>query len=208
MSEHGPEPSRGNTLTNELSTTLEALAHLLGVYHIGTVVARSRRTDERGVTEFDFTTNTIHRTWSITNLDTGAAETNHNGLYTHFNRAGETVHEAKSPTAGLIPPAIRLCYPLDLPSWGRQRDNFKIARAESTPTGYLIHLAHKQDSTQHGTLTMNSETGLLTRWITYRDNNSIADYELASIVRPSHQPVSNDDGTITSISFDDNANDG
>lgn len=106
---------------------------------------------------------------SITDLDTGTAETNQNGLYTHFNRAGERVHEAKSPTAGLVPPAIRLCYPLDLPIWGRQRDNFQIARAESTPTGYLIHLAHTHDSTQHGTLTMNSETGLLTRWITYRD---------------------------------------
>ncbi len=54
---------------------------------------------------------------------------------------------------------------------------------------------------------MNSETGLLTRWITYRDNNLIADYELTSIVRPSHRPVSNDDGTITSISFDDKTND-
>ena len=44
-------------MTNELSTTLEALAHLLDVHRIGTVVARSRRTDDRGVTEFDFTTN-------------------------------------------------------------------------------------------------------------------------------------------------------
>ncbi|MBS3695689.1 hypothetical protein [Rhodococcus qingshengii] len=53
-------------MANELSTTLEALAHLLDVHRIGTVVARSRRTDDRGVTEFDFTTNTIHRTGSIT----------------------------------------------------------------------------------------------------------------------------------------------
>ncbi len=194
-------------MTNELSTTLEALAHLLDVHHIGTVIARSRRTDNRGVTEFDFTTNTIHRTWSITDLDTGTAETNQNGLYTHFNRAGETVHEAKSPTTGLVPPAIRLCYPLDLPIWGRQGDNFTITRAESTPTGYVIHLAHTHDSTQHGTLTLDAETGLLTRWITYRDNNLIADYELTSIVRPRHRPVSNDDGTITSISFDDKTND-
>ncbi|MBP2520934.1 hypothetical protein HG717_01200 [Rhodococcus erythropolis] len=58
-------------MTNELSTTLEALAHLLDVHRIGTVVARSRRTDDRGVTEFDFTTNTIHRSWSITDLATG-----------------------------------------------------------------------------------------------------------------------------------------
>ncbi|MDV6271520.1 hypothetical protein [Rhodococcus globerulus] len=195
-------------MTNELSTTLEALAHLLDVHYIGSVVARSRRTEPRGVTEFGFTTSTIHRTWSIANLDTGTAETNQNGLYTHFNRAGETVHEAKSPTVGLVPPAIRLCYPLDLPIWGRQRDNFKITHAESTPTGHLIHLAHTQDSTQHGTLTMNSETGLLTRWITYRHNNSIADYELTSIVRPHPRPTSNDDdGTITSISFDDRTND-
>ncbi|MFC1473169.1 hypothetical protein [Rhodococcus qingshengii] len=149
-------------MTNELATTLEALAHLLDVHHIGTVIARSRRTEPRGVTEFDFTTK------------------------------GQTVHEAKSPTTGLVPPAIRLCYPLDLPIWGRQRDNFTIARAESTPTGYLIHLAHTHDSTQHGTLTTDAETGLLTRWITYRDNNLIADYELTSIVRPSHRPVSND----------------
>ena len=55
---------------------------------------------------------------------------------------------------------------------------------------------------------MNSETGPLTRWITYRASRSIADYELTSIIRPSHQPVSNDDGTITSISFDDGTNDG
>jgi len=80
-------------MTNELSTALEALAHLLDVHHIGTVAARSRQTDDRGVTEFDFT-NTIHRTWSTTDLATGTAETNHNGLYTHFNRAGKTVHEA------------------------------------------------------------------------------------------------------------------
>lgn len=57
---------------------------------------------------------------------------------------------------------------------------------------------------------MNSETGLLTRCITYRDNNSIADYELTSIIRPRHRPTSSnddDDGTITSISFDDKTND-
>jgi hypothetical protein len=123
---------------------------------------------------------------SITDLDTGTAETNQNRLYTHFNRAGERIHEAKSPT-GLVPPAIRLCYPLDLSIWGRQRDNFKITRAESTPTGYRIHLAHSQEITRHGTLTMDAATGLLTRWITYRDNRSIADYELTSIVRPAHR---------------------
>jgi hypothetical protein len=194
-------------MANELSTTREALAHLLDVHHIGTVTARSRRTDNRGVTEIDFTTSTIHRTGSITDLATGTAETNQNCLYTHVNRAGEAVHEAKSPTTGLVPPAIRLCYPLDLPIWGRQRDNFKVTRAESTPTGSLIHHAHTHDSTQHGTLTIDVETGLLTRWITHRDNNVIADYELTSIIRPSHRPASNDDGTITSISFDDKTND-
>ncbi|UUE28650.1 hypothetical protein LRQ08_29785 (plasmid) [Rhodococcus qingshengii] len=58
-------------------------------------------------------------------------------------------------------------------------------------------IEHTHDSTQHGTLTMDAETGLLTRWITQSDNNLIADYELTSIVRPSHRPASNDDGTIT-----------
>ncbi|MFE5790579.1 hypothetical protein [Rhodococcus erythropolis] len=83
--------------------TLEALAHLLDVHHLGIVIARSRRTDSRGVTEFDFTTNTIHRSWSITDLAIETAETNQNGLYTHVNCPGEMVHEAKSPTAGLVP---------------------------------------------------------------------------------------------------------
>ena len=89
-----------------------------------------------------------------------------------------------------------------------RHDDVHGRRAESTPIGYLNHLAHTHDSTQHGTLTMDAETGLLTRWITYRDNNLIADYELTSIVRPSHRPASNhDDETITSISFDDKTND-
>lgn len=194
-------------MTNELSTTLEAgppprrPPHRHRHRTITTHRAPRRH-------RIRLHTNTIHRTWSITDLDTGTAETNQNGLYTHVNRAGQPVHEAKSPTTGLVPPAIRLCYPLDLPIWGRQHDNFTIARAESTPTGYLIHLAHTHDSTQHGTLTIDAETGLLTLWIIHRDNNLIADYELTSIVRPRHRPTSsNDDGTITSISFDDKTND-
>ncbi len=34
-------------MTNELSTALEALAHLLDVHYIGTVVARSQQTEDR-----------------------------------------------------------------------------------------------------------------------------------------------------------------
>lgn len=51
------------------------------------------------------------------------------GLYTHFNRAGETVHEANFPTAGLVPPVIRLRYPGCSP---RCRTSFRRKRHTST----------------------------------------------------------------------------
>ncbi|OFV78576.1 hypothetical protein RERY_07080 [Rhodococcus erythropolis] len=111
------------------------------------------------------------------------------------------MHEAQSPATGLVPPAIT-CATHSTSRSGADNATTSRSPAQNRRRPATSSASH-HDSTRHATLTLDPETGLLTRWITYRDNNPIAEYELTTIIRPRHRPTSKHDGTITAISFDD-----
>jgi hypothetical protein len=190
-------------MNDDLTTTLAALARLLDIANVGTVRAHSSRWDNGTLAEYEIETNTRRRDWTIVNSGTGFTESFAGGTYQLHDSTGALVERRTDTSFGLVPPAIRLCYPLDLPIWGRENDTWAIREATKIHHGFQIQVRHRHQEDMAGELLVDDETRLLTRWATFRGGEVIADYRLSAIVVPrGSSRTDGDDETVTAISFE------
>ncbi|WP_146085046.1 hypothetical protein [Rathayibacter tritici] len=64
------------------------------------------------------------------------------------------------------PLAARLAFPLNLPIWGRPSDGYRITGASLDGSNIVVHLQHQADSDVKGSMTVDTQKRLVTRFDT------------------------------------------
>ncbi len=169
-----------------LEDTVSAIARVLDYRTIGVVEALYRNVsplEPTVLTECLFNTHTRDRTWSITNLRDGSSTSmTQDGVSEIRDSEGAALQSTVRPS--IAPTAVRLCFPLDLPVWGRRRDDWTFDGAQSTDHGYDLLLSHRTDPELTGSPTLDRTIGLLVNWRTWRKEELINESSIVEIVRP------------------------
>lgn len=178
-------------MVDALRTTLDAISHVLDVYNVGRIEATSRRVRSDGRTsEWHVRTHTRDRSWVITDSN-GVTETSIDDKERSRQIATDGTRHTQSSIA---PIAVRLCFPLDLPIWGRMDDDWAIDHADSTNFGYTIALLHTREPGKSAHVEYSTEYGLATKFAQYQGKTLIAELALVDILRPGRRAFS--DGSV------------
>ncbi|MFE5839173.1 hypothetical protein [Arthrobacter sp. NPDC056493] len=97
------------------------------------------------------------RIWSLTD-ENGASEFHPESGWTI---SGESVPRERDDW---IPPGMRLFFPLSLPIWGGQMDNWRVTDAEVSGEDVHLSFQHKDDAALFGQATIDLQWGIATEF--------------------------------------------
>lgn len=103
--------------------------------------------------------------WSATSLGTGRIESfDPNTLSLHDGEESILLSLDRIPRS--FPESVMLAFPLSLPIWGRQRDQYHPIAVEDQDNDTVLMLRHQKDKGIFGSFTFDRETGRAKRLVT------------------------------------------
>lgn len=113
-------------------------------------------------TAYRFEAFPVEGKWQAEELDTGY-QSSYDATTQIYRRDDVEVTRSSYP---LFPvhPAVSLLFPLELPVWGRSRDDWKPASAEQLGQNAVILFTHRSDSVIKAALDVDLRRGHAVRW--------------------------------------------
>ena len=103
--------------------------------------------------------------WSSASLKTGRTQSFDPQTLT-LHDGEEARHLSLDRIPGSFAEQVQLAFPLSLPIWGRQRDEYHPVAVEQHKRQTILILRHREDNGIFGSLVVDRDTGVATRLVT------------------------------------------